>query len=193
MSDSEEKKRPNAKYRLTGENADERDIVYRYNRERRLEYAPQSVRDLYEEDPPRRFGLFKTLINSRPKRMSFASIIILCLAISIVSIFGLTDNSVNLSGNRVSVQAFRLENSVNIVLQKSVRNNLMSRFNQPYTGAVHIAVVASDIEENIYFYRVLFTPERSEEFRFTVPFDSDTLTVVMQTETRTVTATVTPE
>jgi hypothetical protein len=61
MSDGNEKRRPNANYKLSPDTVRPEDIVYHYNRERRLEKAPQIVQDLYKEQPRSRFfgGLFQ--------------------------------------------------------------------------------------------------------------------------------------
>ena len=75
MSDSGEKRRPNANYRLSKENANTDEITYYYNREARLAKAPQSVRDLYNEDPPKRAGLFRSLVNTKSKKFTFISIV----------------------------------------------------------------------------------------------------------------------
>jgi hypothetical protein len=64
--DNKEKKRPNAKYKLSNENPQTVEIVHYYNREHRLAKASQAVRDLYEEQPRRRFGFLHTLTSSRP-------------------------------------------------------------------------------------------------------------------------------
>jgi len=194
MSDNGEKKRPNAKYRLSRENASEDEIVYHYNRDRRLEKAPQSVRDLYSEQPvPKRANLFRPLINTRPKSIMFASIVIMCLAILIISIFGYTGTSLNLEGNLIAIQAIRYEDAVIVAVRKSISQGIRNRFTDPYTGAVDIAVADGNSFESVFRHRIYFTREPVESYRFAVPFNSEELTFVLQSEKRTINARIRPE
>jgi len=80
-----EKKRPNAKYKLSNENVQGKEIVYHYSRERRLEKASQAVRNLYSEPPRRRFGIFGALISSKPNAMLLGTIIFFCVLMLILS------------------------------------------------------------------------------------------------------------
>jgi hypothetical protein len=195
MSDSEEKKRPNANYRLSWENADPPDIVYHYNRERRLEKAPQAVRDLYRETPPRRFGLFKSLVESKPRAFLFYTIVVLCITIFILSSLDLIGNTHSLDGNQLSIQAIRFEDMIIVAIKKTARKTLLTRLNPIYTGAVDIAVLpAGDLRmENAFFHRIFFTVEQTEHYRFVIPFDTDELQFVIQTEKRKLTVKIKPE
>jgi hypothetical protein len=194
MSDDEEKQRPNAKYRLSNENANPEGFTYYYSRERRLAKAPQAVRDLYNEDPKKRGGLLRSLVNSKPKAMMFASIVIMCLAILFLSTFGYTGSGYELDGNKLSVQAVKYEGVVIVAVKKTINKNFASRFSTPYTGAVSIAVTAPDtLPGDAFFHRIFFTLEPQEQYRFSVPFDSDELTFIFQTEKKMLNMTVKPE
>jgi hypothetical protein len=74
-------KDPNVTDRLPDEADDDADIVYYYSRERRLGRASPRVRALYKETPKPRFGLFSSLVDSRPKAMLFATIVLICVII----------------------------------------------------------------------------------------------------------------
>jgi len=194
MSDSEEKQRPNAKYRLSYENTEGREPVYHYNRDRRLEKAPQSVRNLYNQPTHKRPNLLRPLVDSKPKLMMFVSIILICIIILVLSILGFTGQSYNLEGNSITIRAVKFEDAVIIVLKKTIKKNFIGRQVQAYTGAVDIAVTAPDIpEENVFFYKIFLTLEPEESYRFAVPFNNDELSIIMQTERRIVTATIKPE
>jgi len=195
MSDNEEKRRPNAKYKLSKENMDEDDIVYHYDRESRLEKAPKAVRELYNEQPvPKRTNLLRPLINTRPKSMMFASIVIMCLAILIMSIFGFAGTSLNLEGNMLAIQAIRYEGAVIVAIKKSVKKDFRSRFTEPYTGAVNIAVAVSNTRpEDVFYHRIFFTTDPLESYRFSVPFDSEELVFVIQSEKKTINTKIKPE
>ena len=184
MSDSGEKKRPNAKYRLSYENERPEGITYHYNRETRLEKAPQAVRDLYKVEPKKRFGLFRTLTGSKPRAILFYTIIVMCLIIYMFSRFGLLGSTHNLGGNEISIQAIQYEETVIMALRKSVRRTAVSFFNQAYTGAVTIVVMpAEDAQAEIAFYhRIFFTDNDEEQFSFAVPFNDVELLVAFETE-----------
>jgi hypothetical protein len=202
MSDSEEKKRPNANYKLSGENVRDDDVVFHYNREHRLAKAPQAVRDLYKEQPPQKgFSLFRPLLSSKPKTLMFVSIVILCLVILVVANMGLLGDSYVLEGNQLSVQAVIYEGTIIVAVDKSIKKTGMSRFfdsDEPYTGAVDIAVQplikAGEkglLEpEDIFLHRIYFTLETHEFYRFSVPFDTEELAIVFKSEKGTLTMTV---
>jgi hypothetical protein len=190
----DEKRRPNANYRLSKENANPEGLTYYYSREHRLAKAPQSVRDLYNGQPPKRGGLLRSLLNSKPKAMMFASIVIMCVAILFLSTFGYTGSAYELDGNKLSVQAVKFEGAVIVAVRKTISKGFAGRFSSPYTGAVNIAVTAPDtLPEDVFYHRIFFTLEPQEQYRFSVPFDSDELTFIFQTERKTLTAKVKSE
>jgi len=188
--DTNEKKRPNAKYKLSNENPDLREVVHHYNRERRLEKAPQAVRDLYKPPPRRRFGLFASLTGSKPGAMLFGTIIILCVVMLMLSFFGFTGDSRQLDGNIVSVEGKRYEGAILIDVRKTHRKDKIARSLKPYTGAVDIAAFPTAKKgseqnlqtENIFYHRIFFTNEPEEHYRFTVPFEQSELTFLFKTE-----------
>ena len=197
--DDKEKKRPNAKYKLSNENVQGAEIVYHYNRGRRLEKAPQSVRDLYKEQPRRRFGLLHTLIGNRPGAMLFGTIIFLCILMLLFSYFGFTGDSRELDGNIISVSGKNYEGTVIIEVKKKPRKDKFARRINPYTGAVNIAVfppAKSGQEQNqydIFYHKIFFTNEPEEHYRFSVPFEQSELALIFQTEKKTLSLTIKPE
>jgi hypothetical protein len=213
MSDNDneknQKQRPNANYKLSNENVNlkEEEIVHYYNRERRLEKAPQSVRDLYKTQPTgRRFGLFGPLVKTKPLAIMFFSIIVICVVIVLLSALGLTGADHTLDGNNISIQAIRFEGTIIMAVNKSIpKISGLSRFSRsdpPYTGAVDIAVqpvlkggaeTQSEVPQDIFFHKIFFTFEPQEYYRFSVPFDTDELAVVFRSETKTLQLTVKAE
>jgi hypothetical protein len=201
--DSNEKKRPNANYKLSNENASTEGIVYHYNRERRLEKAPQSVRDLYKAEPVQKFNFIKPLVRTRPLAMMFATVVVASLLILVVSVLGLASNSHNLDGNQVSIQAIRYEGATIMIVRKVVKKSGLGRvsnLNSAYSGAVDIAVqplIKPGIEDSppeyIFYHKIFFTFEPEESYRFTVPFDSGELALVLKTEKKTLGLTVKTE
>jgi hypothetical protein len=207
--DDKEKKRPNAKYKLSHEEIQGPEVVYHYNRERRLEKSTQAVRDLYTEPPRRRFGFLHALTGSRPNAMLFGTIVFLCALMLIFSYFGVAGDSRELDGNILSVKGKNYEGTILIEVIKKHRKDRFARNIKPYTGAVDIAVLSSvksgqapqpspqpsvrerrqgsPLEQGqqpttIFRHKIFFTNEQEERYFFTVPFDQSELALIFQTE-----------
>jgi len=203
MSDDQEKKRPNANYPLSGQNVDENNLVFHYSREHRLAKAPQAVRDMYNKpQQPHRFNLIRPLVRTKPLAMMFASIIIICIFMLVISALGLAGSSYNLDGTRVSLQAIQYEGAAIVVVKKTIPKDIVSRFSSaaaPYSGAVEIAVqpvikTAADQEsQTVFYHKIFFTLEPEEVYRFSVPFDAKEFAIVLQTEKKELRVTVKAE
>jgi len=188
------KKRPNANYNLSHpepppdklyQPGAEENLTFHYSRERRLAKAPQAVRDIYNDTKPVRFNLFKPLIADKPRAMLFGSIIILCVIILFFSNNGLFDSSYVIDGNRIEITGTRFEGATILVLKKTIRSGIAALTSSPYTGVVDIAVSpqANENEEySVFYHRVFFTLNKTEEYRFAVPFDAPDLLLVLQSE-----------
>ena len=191
------RQRPNARYQLSGKQTGGDEPAFYYSRERRLAKAPQAVRDLYKEEPPLRFNLLRPLIGSRPRAMMFGCIVLICATMLILSIFGYTGGSYALAGNSLSVQARHYDGALVVTLKKTVKKGGLFPTDAPYTGAVDIAVspAARDAGETppVFYHRVFFSIETAEEYRFSVPFDSDELVMVLQSETKSLSLKLRPE
>jgi hypothetical protein len=190
--------RPNAKYKLSkpdnGESIYGEDKpVFHYNRERRLEKAPQIVKDMYapqSKKPGGRFSIFGNLIADRPRRALFLSIVVLLAIFFMLSILGRLDNYYSLDGNKLDITGIRYEGNTIIKIQKFINKTGRS----PYTGAVDIAVtpvrqetapqqtLPDEEEISVFYQRIFFSLENEEEYRFVVPFDTQDLIMVIQTE-----------
>jgi len=199
MADNnKEGKRPNANYRLSNENTEETEIVHHYSREHRLEKAPLAVRNLYEEQPRRRFGLLHTLVSSRPNAMLFGTIIFLCVMMLLLSLFGFTGDSRELDGNILSVNGKRYEGAVLIEVKKTPRKDKIARSKQAYTGPVEITVFPAakkGFEQNLpttvpFFHKIFFTNDQEEYYYFTVPFEQSELGFIFRTEKKTLNLTI---
>jgi hypothetical protein len=201
MNDNEEKKRPNANYQLSKENVNGEELVFHYNRERRLAKAPQAVRDLYKPQQSRRFNLLKPLVSTKPLAMMFASIVIVSVLILVISALGLAGNSYNLDGNRLSLQAIQYEDTVIVAVKKTLPQSVFARLSSStaYTGAVDIAVqpvikaAANQKPQGVFYHKIFFTLEPEEIYRFSVPFESGELAIVFKTEQKTLGVTLKTE
>jgi len=205
MTDENKKPRPNANYNLSKpDGADpvrEENLTFYYNRERRLEKAPQAVKDLYDEKKTAgRFNLLKPLVADKPRAAVFFTIILMCAFIVIVSIVNKTGGSYSLEGNKIEVTGIRFEGATIVVLTKTVKKNS----GNAYTGAVDVAVsplnnvsggAENDDGENypVFYHRIFFSMETSEEYRFAVPFDLPEQLLILQTEKNTLRIKYKPE
>jgi len=193
------RQRPNPGYKLSNENVNGDEIIHHYSRERRLANAPQVVRDLYTT-PAHRFNLIKPLTRTRPLAMMFFSILVACVLIVLVSLLGLAGVNYTLEGNHLSIQAIRFEGTIIMAINKSNKKTVLNRFapSVPYTGAVEIAVqpvinAQDEVPQDFFFHKIFFTFEPEEYYRFSVPFDTDELAVVLRSENKTLRLTVKAE
>jgi len=199
MTDEQPPQRPNANYKLSnvkrGESVDgEEQLVFHYNREHRLSKAPQDVKDLYNRDKKKQrgFSLIRPLVADKPRALMFITIVIMCAAIFLLSIFGYFDNTHSLDGNKLEISGTLFEGTTIVVIKKTVKNKAAA-----YTGAVDIAVspVKTAEEEPLYMFthRIFFTLEPVEEYRFASPYDSPEQLIVLQTEASTINVKLKPD
>ncbi|MDR2730039.1 MAG: hypothetical protein LBB81_03975 [Treponema sp.] len=191
-----ESARPNANYNLSAANNAGKDedgkLIFHYSRERRLAKAPQAVKDLYVEHKFNRFNLLKPLVTGKPHATLFFTIVLLCAVILVFSITGYFDTSYTLEGNRIAVKGTSYDGTVIMLVRKTAGKKSVS-----YTGAVDIAVSpaikSEDEDYPVFYHKVFFSQEDEEEYRFVLPFDSQELVVVMQTEKSTLKFKMKPE
>jgi len=190
MSDETNAKRPNAKYKLSPDKPDNyQGLPFYYNRERRLEKAPENIRSLYDNKPIRS-GLLYSLTGDRPRRFLFLMIILLFLTILMLSLFGYLDFSYALGDNRIEITASGYEGTTIIILNKKIKNK------NAYNGAVDIAVsvaVEEGMEYPVFTHRIFFTAEKEEVYRFAAPFDNPELLMVLQSEKDTLKIKINPK
>jgi len=189
----EERKRPNANYSLSKTDARPDEIRYHYDRDRRLEKAPKSVRELYykkEDEQPRRIGMFRLApLGGRFQVVLMVFILLISLMALITTLIGRDDDTHDFEGNRITVQAIRYEQMVIMALRKI--HGTAPVFALRPARALHVGEVDIEVSPagapsaNVSFHRVTFTEESPEFFRFVVPFDSDELELVFATEGRT--------
>ena len=95
------------------------DIVFHYNRERRLERAPESVRWLESRRGVRNGGFFKVLFATRASKLLFFTIVALVLAYNLGSLFTGTHSSGKLGEDRYAVKAFWFDGKVLVSIRRS--------------------------------------------------------------------------
>jgi hypothetical protein len=176
------RRRPNANYPLSEKKNGDEGLHFHYSREQRLAKAPPSVRALYEEKPKKKFSFFRTLTATRPLSMLFASIMILCAALMIISFFNLAGGR-SLGGNTLTLEAVKFRGETVVVLKKTVKNP-----EGAYTGPVDIGVSPAVSGEDeaagapVFTHRIFFSLNAGEEYRFSLPFEADALVFVLMAE-----------
>jgi ABC-type molybdate transport system substrate-binding protein len=200
MTEEDKKPRPNANYNLSkldgASSGNNENPTFYYNRERRLEKAPQAVKDLYvEKKPQNRFNLLRPLVADKPRALVFSTIIMMSAVIIVISLVNKYGGSYSLEGNRIEITGTRFEGTTIVVLTKTIKKNA----DYVYTGAVDIAVsypvsgAESGEEYPVFYHRIFFSMETTEEYRFAVPFDSPEQLMVLQTEKNTLQIKYKPE
>lgn len=192
--DDGQKRRPNANYKLSKSDDAVPDknegFTFYYNRERRLEKAPQSVRDLYAQKNKYRFNLLRPLIADKPRAMVFFTILFICAVIIVLSILGQFDTYITLSGNKIEISGTAVEDVTVVLLRKTAKDI------SAYTGAVDIAVSvpsADDEQYPIFLHRIFFTLKSEEDYSFSVPFNFPELLILLQSEKSTATYRLKPK
>ena len=178
------RKRPNSNYKLSKPDDavldENEELHFYYDRERRLEKAPQSVKELYKKKDNTRFSLLRPLVADKPRKMLFFSIIVLCIMIWIIALLGFFDSSYSLDGNKLEISGMVYE-GITIIEIKKTQNNVF----RSYSGSVDIAVsipAAGEVDFPVFYHRIFFTLEKEEQYTFAVPFDDPLLLMVFQTE-----------
>jgi hypothetical protein len=92
------------------------ELKFHYSREKRLEHAPENVRKAYEEGYTPNKGFIRGLVGNPGSRSMFISIIILCLMISALTVFGPKDDSATISGVTFKIKAFLYGENVYVTL-----------------------------------------------------------------------------
>jgi hypothetical protein len=114
----------------------------------------------------------RPLISSRPNAILFGTMMALILISLALSFSGLTGGK-EYRGSRISVSAIRYEGAVLVVLKKTNSRR------EAYTGPLSVTVspLTGTVEIPAYPHRVVFSSRKTEEFRFSVPFDEAELLV----------------
>lgn len=129
-------------------------VVFRYNRERRLEHAPESVRTAWEKGYTPNKGFLKGLTANAGLRSILVAIVILCIAIFSVTFFGDEPGSAIVDGVPVKLKAFLYDETVYITLTLSATDRPVA---DPAPASVKLegldsdgAQVASDEIRGVY-------------------------------------------
>ena len=137
-----------------------REIVFHYSREHRLDRASGAVRDL-NENAWSRPKLFGTIFGNRGNIIILITIVVIC-AMSYISsrYFGQSDSEFKFGNNTITISVYYEEDILFLSLRKVVPAGAYA-----YTGAVDIAV--SPVQPNgesqpIQTHRIFFSLETTE-------------------------------
>jgi len=154
----------------TKEDSLDRDPVFYYSREHRLNRASQTVRTLNEGEGARP-GLAKTLFGTRGNIFLFGSILMICAMLVITSRFPGGERTIKLGGNALTLTVSREEGGLILEMIKNAPKK-----GEAYTGDVWFAVspVLSKSKEGgqpqVFTEYVTFFPIGYEVYRFSLPF-----------------------
>jgi hypothetical protein len=165
--------RPNEGKALSEDRRGEEGPLFYYSRERRLSKAPPSVQALYVDQGKPHFSLLRPLISSKSNAILFGTMVALILITLVMSLSGLAGGK-DYRGCRISLSAIRYEGAVLVILKKTASGG------EAYTGplALTVSPLAKAGDSQLqYPHRVVFSSRKTEEFRFSVPFDEPELLV----------------
>lgn len=180
MADTEAPVRPDSKEEGLPDNSNgvNRDIVYYYSREHRLNMSSPVVQGIYENKPSRP-GLSKGLFGSKANLMVFVSIVIICIMFGMASRAAGARN-LKLGGNSVDMVILREEGEQVLRITKKAPSS-----GEIYLGPVEITVLTAlpEAKENgeaqeVFTLHIEFKALDSETFRVSLP-DGDSFFVVL--------------
>jgi hypothetical protein len=165
----------------------DREVIFYYNRERRLERASPAVRALNDSEPMVKGGFIRSLTSTKSNTLLLISILIIMAFIMVFSALynGPRGGALTLGGNTLQAGAGRSkENGASIVINKTIAKNK----DTPYTGEVYVAVSpvlrsaeklnAADIP--VFTARIFFTLATEEEYRLDLPFTAENYLILFQ-------------
>lgn len=96
----------------------EEELTFYYNREKRLERAPENVKRFYNGTAPTApKGLFKALVHTKHSRFMLAAVGISLAVVVLTTLFGAKNNQKNINGVRLVLSAFSFDDSVYVTLR----------------------------------------------------------------------------
>lgn len=133
-----------------------------YSREKRLEKAPENVRQLYSGEPAGKKGLLKVLVATKSSRFLFFAILILCASGLFLSVFSKSPGTFEMGGYKGKVSCFEYGNRVYLSVDLECENpdikNEELLFTVNYLSASGEILFSEDFERFVY-------PDQAFEFK----------------------------
>jgi hypothetical protein len=174
----------------------DRELVFYYNRERRLERASPAVQALNGPEPMMKGGFIRSLTATRSNLLLLISILIIMAFIMVYSaIMGggslrsLKGRQLTLGGNSLRITAGMAGTGSAAESFILINKRIAPKEDAPYTGDVLLGVspvfpqakkpAPADIP--VFTARFFFTLEQEEEYRFALPFAAENYLLLFQT------------
>ena len=160
----------------------EKEPVFYYSREHRLERASARVRAFNSENPEKR-SIAKTLFGTKSNALILMSILIICAMYGFTSRSSSRGTNVQLGANSLNLTVIREEETLGLRIIKAVPKS-----GEFYIGAVDIVVspVIAKLEEGeepqVFRHRIFFNPTESESFFVSLPFDDSDFYVFLSAD-----------
>jgi hypothetical protein len=161
----------------------DRELVFYYNRERRLERASPEVRAINEGRPLVKGGFVRSLTSTKPHLILFVSIVLISVWVLVFSSLSNSRSRTTLGGNALQISAGA--GAGPFVL---VKKSIVSDGEEPYTGVVYVGVSpfirASEKRDPadipVFTDQLYFTLEDEEEYRLDLPFSAASYLLLFQ-------------
>jgi hypothetical protein len=174
------------------------EVEFRYSHERRLERASKTVQE-FNTQGIKRSSILGSLTATRSHKMLLISIVVLCVAISVITKIINNKDASDIGGNGLAISAMRYEGKTFVVIKKTAKKT------GAYTGLVDVAISqdaakaakdktgAKRAAGSIFTEKIYFMPEASEDFRISVPVEIENLLLLLQAESESAVARVKAE
>lgn len=124
------------------DNIPEEELHVYYNREKRLENAPQQIKDYYEGKGPKGpTGLFEALVHTQSSRFLLSGLVLSFVFVLVAIFLSSLSNASSICEIPVEVSAFSFEDTVYVSLDIAE--------SEGKTGLVEVAFSALDSEKNV--------------------------------------------
>jgi hypothetical protein len=172
----------------------DRELVFYYNRERRLERASADVRALNEGRLRMQGGVVRSLTSTRPHLLLFITIIIILAGMMVLSrLSGPQGSGLTLGGNALRISAGGGAHPF-VLVTKTIPPGV----EDPYAGPVLVGISpfmrssekTDPADIPVFTEQIFFTLENEEAYRFDLPFAAETCLLLFQAGDQRVTARV---
>lgn len=155
------------------------EITFYYSRSRRLSNASERVQMLHSGAFSKRHGLFRSLVATRSMAFLFLAILMLSATALVMSYLINNDSNKSLLGNDFTVEAFRFQGSTYVALKKIAQSK------NAFTGSLKVALspylkTPQSGTFPTHIQTLILSLKQYEEFRFSVPFESERLVLLLK-------------
>ncbi|MFP3043019.1 hypothetical protein LQZ19_14485 [Treponema primitia] len=161
----------------------DRELIFYYNRERRLERASPAVQALNEKRLVKG-GFIHSLTSTKSHIFLLISILIVMAMIMIFSALQAPWGVITLKGNDLKISAGRSRDASFITINKSIAEGEEN----PYTGEAYVGVSpilktsgkTNPADIPVFTGQIFFTMEPEEEYRLVLPFSAENYMLLFQ-------------